>query len=75
MASSFADCENAVKLRDVLAVIETVSQNSERQRLGLCHSFFTRGAVRENAGQIGHFANPTAVFLALDIDCEFAHCC
>ena len=63
-------------LREVFVVvtIQTVFEHAKRQGLGLCNGFLTCGAVTENAGQIGHFADPSPIVFAFDINVEFAHC-
>ncbi len=72
-ANSFVHCENAVKLRNVFAMFEPVRKDTERQRLGFCHSLVATRSVRENPRQIGYFSEPTAVIFALNLDAELAH--
>jgi len=62
-----------MKLRDVFAVIEAVSENAEGKRLGFRNGLVACGAVAENAGQIGYFSDPAPVIFLFDIDCELAH--
>lgn len=72
-ASSFSDCEYAVYLRDVFAVLEPVSENPKRQSLGFRHGLVTRDSVAENTWELCDFADPPAVLFALDFDVELAH--
>jgi hypothetical protein len=59
---------------DVLAVIEAVSENAHRKSVCFRNGLLARGAIAENARQIGHFSNPAPIVFLFDIDCEFTRC-
>ena len=65
--------ENAVNLGDVFTVLEPIGEDSESKRLRLCYGFIARRAVHEDAGKIGHFADPATIILALDLHREVTH--
>ncbi len=72
-ASSFDDGENAMNLRNVLAVLEPVSENPKGEGLGLGHRFVPSHSVRENARKFCYFSDPPTVLFPLDLDVELAH--
>src|SRR5436189_1269376 len=72
-ASSFMHGEDAVDFRDRLAMLETIGENSKRECFGFRDRLVTSGAVSQNAWEIGHFADPATVVLALDLKCEVTH--
>ena len=72
-ASSFADCENAVKFRDVFAVLKPICENPKGEGLGFRHRFVARDSIGENTWEFGDLANPPTVLFTLDFDVELAH--
>lgn len=54
-------------------MFKAVSEYAEGESLRLSYHFVTGTAVRENAWERRDFANPAAIRLAIDFDCEVAH--
>jgi hypothetical protein len=54
-------------------MLDTLRYNSERQRCGPGLRFILGGAVGHDTGQLWHFAEPPAVFLALKLDPKHGH--
>src|SRR5581483_5128747 len=72
-ANSFMHSENTVNFGNVFAMFETIREHTKCQRFGLRYGFVASRAVREDARQICHFADPAAVSLSLDFDGEVTH--
>jgi hypothetical protein len=51
-------------------VLEPISKDAKGQGLSSCDRLVTRIAVRQDAWQIRHLGDPSAIFFALDIDGE-----
>lgn len=66
LANSFMDW-------NVLAMFESIGENSKRQSLGFRDCLFASGAVRKYSGKIDHFADPATIVFTLDLNHEIAH--
>src|SRR5882672_6907590 len=73
LANSFTNCENTMDLWNVLAMFDSIGQDSKRQSLRFRDRLVASGAVRKYSGKIGHFANPATVAFPLDLNHEIAH--
>ncbi len=62
-----------MNLRNVLAMLQTVSENSKGQGLCLGHRFVPSHSVRENARKFCYFSDPPTVLFQLDLNVELAH--
>src|SRR5205823_6653097 len=58
---------------NVFAVLEALRKNAERESLRLRDRFVAACAVREDAGDLRHLADPAAIVFTLDVDGEVAH--
>lgn len=65
--------KHTVDFGDVFTVLEPVGQHSERQGLRARNGFISRGTVGQDPRQLRHFANPSTVFLSLDVNREITH--
>jgi hypothetical protein len=65
--------ENTMNFWNVFAMFETIREHAERESFCFGNSLVASGAVRKDARQIGHFADPAAVIFSLDLNGEVAH--
>src|SRR5437764_983778 len=56
--------------RNRFAMLDAIRNYAERERLGLCSRLLFGRAIRENARQRRHFADPATVFFTCQIDAK-----
>lgn len=51
-------------------VLKSLGEHAQGKCLNAGHGFVASGAIAEDAGKIGDFGNPAAIFLAVEFDRE-----
>lgn len=59
--------EQSIEVRDRLAVVETIRQHPQSQRLGFENHFAPRSTIGKHTRKVSDFGNPTAVLFLLGL--------